>query len=219
MRRALAILTLTSVVFTVPVIAQIGGRPMTLLVARVAGPVTDPELPPPAPPPFMRDGARLAPTPNGTVDAEMALRGLNIIEAGRVTHAAVYFRFRVVPPPAPAPNTLIQIVADGADANIQNRQFMDVGSLSGGGKFARFIFRARARRYDNSNPPREVEQQGNVTIAIVDRAPGASQRPNPEAPPDRVTITYQEGSFTYTYSGVVQDGDIYVHGRFIPRQF
>jgi hypothetical protein len=216
MRRALAILALTSAVFTVPVIAQIGGRPMTFSVARVVGPETNQ---------FIRDAARLAPTPNGTVNAHMTLRALNIIEAGRVTHAAVYFRFRVDPTPNPAPDTLIRIEADGADANIQNRQFMSVDPLPGGGKGAQFMFRARARRYDNSNPPREVEQQGNVMIQIEDYTPGASQRPNPGAQPDRVTITYQEGSFTYTYRGVVRDtgvvreGDIYVHRRSIPRQF
>jgi len=222
MRRAFGILIVASLALLLPVIAQIGGRPMVLLVARVAGPVTDPESPPP--PPFMRDGARLAATPNGAVNAEMALRGLNMFEgpALRVTHAAVYFRFRVVPPPNPnnpPPGAMIQIMADGTDANIQNQQFMNVGYLRGGGKGAILIFRTRALRYDNNNPPNQVEQQGAVMLLIEDHAPGASQRPDLGAQPDRVTLVYSEGAYTYNYTGVIRQGDIYIHGRVIPETF
>jgi hypothetical protein len=219
MRRAFGIAVVASLALLMPVIAQIGGRPMLIMVARVSGPVNDPEIPG-GPPPFMLGGARLAAAPGGSINAEMALRALQMREGARFTHNAVYFRFRVVPPPPPAPNAMIQIAADGSEANIQNRQFMAVDSLMGGGKGAVLIFRARAQRYDSSTPPNRVEQQGTVLLQIEDHAPGASQRPNAGSPPDRVaTLIYVEGAYAYTYSGVVAAGDIYTHRRFIPLRY
>jgi hypothetical protein len=219
MRRGFGIAFVASLVLLAPVIAQIGGRPMVIMTARVFGPVSDPEIPG-GPPPFMRNGARLATNQGGPVNAEMALRALQLWENGRFTHNAVYFRFRVVPAPPPTPNAMIQIAADGSEANIQNRQFMDVGYLQGGGKGSLLIFRARALRYDNNNPPNRVEQQGTVVLLIEDHAPGASQRPNPGAPPDRIgTLIYVEGNYSYTYTGVVVAGDIYTHVRVIPSNF
>jgi hypothetical protein len=208
MRRALAILTLTSAVFTVPVIAQIGGRPMQMSVARIAGPVEDT---------FMTGGANLAATPAGPTNAQIAFRGLNILEGpnAQVTQAAIYFRFRFVPRPTGVPNAIIEIAADGADANIQNQRFLQV--VPGGGKRALVTFRARVLRNDGNTPPNETEQQGTITLLLVDSKPSASQRPDPTAQPDRVTIFLNNVPIPI-YSGVVRDGDIYVHGRFIPSQ-
>jgi hypothetical protein len=208
MRRALAILALTSAVFTVPVIAQIGGRPMQMSVARIAGPVEDT---------FMTGGANLAATPAGPTNARIAFRGLNILEGpnAQVTQAAIYFRFRFVPRPT-GNNRIIEIAADGADANIQNQQFLLVGNLPGGGKGALVTFRARVLQTDNSG--NETEQQGTITLLLEDHKPGASQRPDPTAQPDRVTIFLNNVPIPI-YSGVVREGDIYVHGRFIPSQF
>ncbi|MEN3002424.1 MAG: hypothetical protein ABDI19_11370, partial [Armatimonadota bacterium] len=135
---------MASLALLIPVIAQIGGRPMAITVARVFGPVNDPELP--EQPAFMQEGASFRPPAGGPVDAEMALRALNMIEAGRITHSAIFFRFRVVPPPQPTPNAMISIAADGADANVQNRSFIGVTDLPGGGKGALLVFRARALR-------------------------------------------------------------------------
>jgi len=224
MRRAFGILFVASLALLMPVIAQIGGRPMIIWVAQVRGPARVPN--------FMEQGARFAATQNGAVNAEMALRALNIAEGPnlQITHGAIYFRFRVVPPPPPTPNAMIQIVADGADANIQNRQFIGTTRVPGG-KGSILIFRARALRYDNNNPPNQVEQQGDVILMIWDRAPGASQRPNPSAQPDQIAVlpdyagvlpaglVYFEGQYLYTYNGVVVQGDIYTHARVIPRQF
>ncbi len=216
MRRAIGIAIAASAALMLPVIAQIGGRPMVLMGARVFGPVSDPEFPG-GPPPFMIDGARLAANPGGPVNAEMALRAMQMFEVSRFTHNAIYFRFRVVPPPPASPNAMIQIAADGSDANIQNQEFMNVGYLQGGGKGAVLMFRARALRYDNNNPPNQVEQQGTVFLLIEDHQPSASQRPNPGAPPDQVgTLLYLEGNYSYSYTGVVVQGDIYTHARAIP---
>ncbi len=223
MRRAIGIAIVASVALMLPVIAQIGGRPMVLMAARVLGPVSDPELPG-GPPPFMIDGARLAANPAGPVNAEMALRALQLFEVSRFTHNAIYFRFRVVPPPPPAPGAMIQIAADGSEANIQNQQFMDVGEVPEG-KGALLVFRARALRYDDNDPPQQVEQQGDVILMIWDRSPSASQRPNPNAQPDQVAsflqglpagLIYIESQYTYLYTGVVIQGDIYTHVRAIP---
>jgi hypothetical protein len=210
MRRALAILTLTSAVFTVPVIAQIGGRPMQMSVARTDGPFNDS---------FMTGGANLAATPTGPTNARIAFRGLNILEGpnAQVTQAAIYFRFRFVPRPTGVPNAIIEIAADGADANIQNQQFLQVGNLMGGGKGALVTFRARVLQNDGNTPPNETEQQGTITLLLEDHKPSASQRPDPTAQPDRVTIFLNNVPIPI-YSGVVRDGDIYVHGRFIPSQ-
>ena len=238
MRRALGIGIVASLVLLAPVIAQIGGRPMVLIAGQVLGPALfiDP------PRNFvMLSGARLAPNLNAPVNAEMEFRAFNMSEGtGRqITHGGIYFRFRVVPPPPPAPNRLIQITADGADANVQNRRFMATRALQGGGTGTLIVFRARARRFDSSNPPQEVEQQGTVVLMIQDFAPSASQRPNSTAPPDQVALipnlrpedlarlgapaynytaglTYIEGAqFIYEYTGVVREGDIYTHGRYI----
>ncbi|GBC93681.1 hypothetical protein HRbin15_02183 [bacterium HR15] len=219
MRRAFGILIVSSLALLMPVIAQIGGRPMTLLVARVSGPAAG-------------SAARFASAPNGPVNAEMTLRALNILEGAnqQVTHAAIYFQFRVVPPPPPTPNALISIEALGPDANIQNQQFIYLLPLSGG-KGSLLIFRARALRYDNNNPPNQVEQQGTVILMIQDRAPSASQRPNPNAQPDQIAVLpgfelvfpagliYLEGQYMYLYNGVVRQGDIYTHARNIPEEF
>ncbi len=219
MRRASGIAIVASLALLMPVIAQMGGRPMLIMTSRVSGPVSDPEIPG-GPPPFMLGGARLAAAPGGAVNAEMALRALQLSESGRFTQNAVYFRFRVVPPPPPIPNAMIRIAADGSEANIQNRQFMNVGYLMGGGKGALLIFRARALRYDTSNPPNQVEQQGTVLLLIEDHAPGTSQRPDAGSPPDRVaTLIYAEGAYAYTYTGVIAAGDIYIHRRFIPARY
>lgn len=217
MRRAFGIAVVASLALLMPVIAQIGGRPMGIIVARVTGPALGGE------------GARLRPLAGGPVNAEMALRALNMAEAGRITHAAIYFRFNVVPPPPPTPNAMISIAADGADANIQNRAFIGIGTLPGGGKGAILVFRARALRYDNNNPPNQVEQQGTVILMIQDRAPGASQRPNPNAQPDQVNVLpgimlpagliYIEGQYSYFYTGAVAQGDIYTHLREIPLEY
>jgi hypothetical protein len=238
MRRALGIGIVASLVLLAPVIAQIGGRPMVLIAGQVLGPALfiDP------PRNFvMLSGARLAPNLNAQVNAEMEFRAFNMSEGtGRqITHGGSYFRFRVVPPPPPAPNRLIQITADGADANVQNRRFMATVALQGGGTGTLIVFRARARRYDSSTPPQEVEQQGTVVLMIQDFTPSASQRPNSSAPPDQVALipnlepedfarlganpnylytaglTYLESQFVYEYTGVVREGDIYTHGRYI----
>lgn len=218
MRRALGILFVASLALLIPVIAQVGGRPMAIIVARVTGPA------------FGGAGARLRPPDGGPVNAEMALRALNMVEAGRITHGAIFFRFRVVPPPPPTPNAMISIT-DGAEANVQNRRFIGVTDLPGGGKGALLVFRARALRFDNNTPPNQVEQQGTVILMIWDRAPGASQRPNPNAQPDQIAVLpdfadvfpagliYFEGQYTYLYNGVVAQGDIYTHGRAIPLNY
>lgn len=221
MRRAFGILTVASLALLMPVIAQIGGRPMGIIVARIFGPVNDPD--------FMQGGARLRAPAGGPVNAEMALRALNMAEAGRITHGAIFFRFRVVPPPPAMPNAMISIAADGADANVQNQEFIGITTLPGGGKGALLVFRARALRYDSNNPPNQVEQQGTVILMIQDRTPSASQRPNPTAPPDQVAVLpgimlpagliYFEGQYVYVYNGVVVQGDIYTHGRGIPLSY
>jgi hypothetical protein len=217
MRRALAILTLTSAVFTVPVIAQIGGRPMQMSVARTDGPFNDS---------FMTGGVNLAATPTGPTNAQLAFRGLNIVEGpnAQVTQAAIYFRFRFVPRPTGIPNAIIEIAADGADANIQNQRFLQAGNLPGGGKGALVTFRARVLQNDGNTPPNETEQQGTITLLLVDSKPGASQRPDPTAQPDSVVIFLNNSPFPFYIgvvrdNGVVREGDIYVHGRFIPSQF
>jgi hypothetical protein len=133
MRRAFGIAFVASLVLLAPVIAQIGGRPMVIMTARVFGPVSDPEIPG-GPPPFMRNGARLATNQGGPVNAQMALRALQLWENGRFTHNAVYFRFRVVPAPPPAPNAMIQIAADGSEANIQNGAVYGCWLSAGRGK-------------------------------------------------------------------------------------
>jgi hypothetical protein len=203
MRRALAILALTSALFTVPVIAQIGGRPMQMSVARTAGPVEDT---------FMTGGVNLV----GVTNAQLAFRGLNILEGpnAQVTQAAIYFRFRFEDPSS-SPNQIIDIAADGADANIQNQRFLLVGNPPGGGKGALVTFRARVRQIGSGGST--TEQQGTITLLLVDSTPGASQRPDPTAPTDSVAIFLNNSPFPF-YIGVVQDGDIYVHGRFIPSQ-
>jgi hypothetical protein len=239
MRRAFGIAAVASLALLMPVIAQIGGRPMVLIAGQVLGPATfvDPQRN------FvMLSGARLAPNPNAQVNAEMEFGAFNISEepGRRITHGAIFFRFRVVPPPPPTPSAMIQIVADGGDANVQTRRFMATTVLQGGGTGTLVVFRARVRRYDRSNPPQEVEQQGIVVLMIQDFVPSASQRPNPNTPPDQVALipnlseqdfarlgapatypytaglTYIEGAqYIYEYTGVVREGDIYTHGRYI----
>jgi hypothetical protein len=83
----------------------------------------------------------------------------------------IYFRFRVVPATFRLLRMrLIQIAADGADANVQNRQFHGDCRLSAGRghRYADCVPRARPCAMIAVPRRSEVEQQGTVVLMIQD---------------------------------------------------
>ncbi len=109
------------------------------------------------------------------------------------------------------PRTMIAMAVDLSQlgTNQQNRVITGVTAQGANRRIAQIQMRVRALRTDDSGRP--TIQQGNVIIDIVEYRDGSQ--------PDRVSITYYEGSsldnatYRFDYAAIVSQGELFAHRR------
>lgn len=127
---------------------------------------------------------------------------------------SVLFQFTPATPITVPNGQLLAAAADPAQAS--NQLQMQV-QMVGPAREGQAVFPGRFLIQDaNGNVQ---EQQGSIIVTVRDTEPYAFQRPNPNAPRDRITIQFVVNNFPVNYTGEISTprgtGNLFVGGRAI----
>ena len=149
-------------------------------------------------------------------NAQLRINVMFINIPGRTQQPIRSVLFQFTPAaPITVPNGQL-LAADADPAQASNQLQMQV-RMDGPVRVGQAVFPGRFRIRDTNGNVQE--QQGSITITVRDTEPYAFQRPNPNAPRDRITIQFVINNVPVNYTGEISTprgtANLFVGGRAI----